>query len=188
MGNESDVARLAEFERIYHAYRSRVHAYCARRRSLTDAADAVSETFLVAWRRLDDLPDEPDTLPYLYGVASRVVSNQRRSEGRRSKLTQTLRGLGVTPSIDPMTVVVRRSQDVEVANAVRRLKATDREIVMLDAWECLPREQIARLMGMSKSAVDQRIHRAYKRLARTLRQTNTDPTNTRSTAEKRGGA
>ena len=55
-----------------------------------------------------------------------------------------------------------------VAAAVRGLSRKDREIVMLYAWEDLPRDDIAEIMGMTRAAVDQRIHRSYLRLARVL--------------------
>ena len=51
------------------------------------AQDAVSETFLVAWRRLADVPTGADTLPWLYGVARRVLANQRRGNQRRADLS-----------------------------------------------------------------------------------------------------
>jgi len=72
-------SRRTKFEQLYEEYRLPVLAYCTRRVGPSDAPDACSETFLVAWRRLDDLPAEPKTLPYLYGIAGKVVSNQLRS-------------------------------------------------------------------------------------------------------------
>ena len=164
----SDTADREHFERLYDSYERQVHAYCARRTLGHDAGDAASETFLVAWRRLSQVPDEPDTLPYLYGIASKVLSNQRRSEGRRARLLVKLSGLGVTPVEDPVTVIGRNDEQRRVEQAVRRLRPKDREIVMLYAWEELPRKQIAQMMGMTKGAIDQRIHRSYKRLARIL--------------------
>jgi RNA polymerase sigma-70 factor (ECF subfamily) len=161
-------SRRSDFEQLYEEYRLPVLAYCTRRVRASDAPDACSETFLVAWRRLDDLPAEPKTLPYLYGIAGKVVSNQLRSFRRRGRLDGKLKGLGVEAAPDPSTVVVRRALDGEVESAVRQLRPKDREIVMLYAWEDLSRETIADMMGMSKPAVDQRIHRAYQRLARAL--------------------
>jgi len=187
MRQELDEARRAEFERLYNAYRLQVHGYCARRTSNADAADAVSETFLVAWRRFDLVASEPDTLPYLYGIAAKVLSNLRRSSGRRSRLNAKLHALGVSPSSDPMAVVVRNSEQTEVEQAVRRLNPKDREIVMLYAWEELPRMQIAQTMGMTKAAVDQRLHRSYKRLARVLKPKMAATKITPSTADKGGG-
>ena len=61
------------FRQIYEAHYGAVSAYARRRLPDGDLAqDAVSETFLVAWRRLADVPTGPDTLPWLYGVARRV--------------------------------------------------------------------------------------------------------------------
>src|SRR4029450_2647016 len=69
-----------------------VRAY-ARRRAAPDAAqDVVADTFLVAWRRLEDVPE--DALPWLYGVARRVLANQRRSAARGA--ARERRGGGAT--------------------------------------------------------------------------------------------
>lgn len=165
---EAPSGNHARFEALYDAHRLHVLAYCVRRTNPSDASDACSETFLVVWRRLDDVPQLPSALPYLYGVAGKVLANQRRSVRRRSRLDRKLKGLGITFVPDASVQVVRDSLDAEVAAAVRKLKPKDREIVMLYAWEDLPRETIADMMGMTKAAVDQRIHRAYKRLARIL--------------------
>ena len=159
------------FESIYREHRLPVLAYCMRRTQPSDAADACSETFLVALRRIDDIPPPPETLPYLYGIAARVVSNQLRALHRRSRLDQKLGNLAVAPPADPSALIVQSSRDEEVIAAVRKLKPKDREIVMLYAWEDLTRDVIAEMMGMTRAAVDQRIHRSYQRLGRIL-----DPT------------
>jgi RNA polymerase sigma factor (sigma-70 family) len=157
------------FAALYDQYRLPIFAYCRRRATAADASDACSETFLVAWRRFDALPGEPKTLPYLYGVAGKVLANQRRSGVRRTRLTTKLRSVDGGIVADPSTVVVRRELDRQVEEAVRRLKPKDREIVMLYAWEELPRPVIAEIMGMTKAAIDQRLHRAYRHLARVLK-------------------
>jgi RNA polymerase sigma-70 factor (ECF subfamily) len=107
----------------------------------------------VIWRRIDEIPTPPNTLLYIYGVAGKVVSNHSRSFRRRSRLDEKLRNLGVAPPADPAFLVVQGSDDAQVAAAVRNLSH---------------REDIAQIMGMTKVAVDQRIHRAYKKLARVL--------------------
>jgi RNA polymerase sigma factor (sigma-70 family) len=153
---------------MYQEHRLPVLAYCMRRAKSVDAADACAETFLVAWRRLDDIPPPPATLPYLYGIASRVLSNHLRAMHRQSRLDAKLRNLGVAPPVDPAALVVQSARDQEVVAAVRKLKPKDREIVMLHAWEDLPRDLIAEMTGMTRAAIDQRIHRSYQRLARML--------------------
>jgi RNA polymerase sigma-70 factor, ECF subfamily len=160
--------RQRRFESLYDAHRLNVLAYCTRRVSAADASDACSETFLVAWRRLDDVPIPPKTLPYLYGIAANVIANQRRTLHRRVRLHEKLGALGVEPPAEPSVVLLQKATDRQVVAAVRRLKPVDREIVMLYAWEDLPREVIADMMQMSRAAIDQRIHRAYERLARVL--------------------
>jgi RNA polymerase sigma factor (sigma-70 family) len=156
------------FELLYDAHRLSVLAYCSRRVSAADASDACAETFLVAWRRIDDVPHPPKTLPYLYGIAARVIANQHRTLHRRARLHEKLGRLGVVPPAEPSVVLLQQASDRQVVAAVRRLKPVDREIVMLYAWEDLPRDAIAEIMQMSRAAVDQRIHRAYERLARIL--------------------
>ena len=161
--------RQRRFEALYEAHRVEVLAYCTRRLGRIDAADACSETFLVAWRRLDNIPQPPKTLPYLFGIAGRVVSNQFRTSRRRLRLEAKLGALGVSVAPDPEVLVVQNARDQEVVAAVRKLKPKDREIVMLYAWEDLPRETIAELVGMTRAGVDQRLHRANKRLALILK-------------------
>jgi RNA polymerase sigma-70 factor (ECF subfamily) len=175
------------FEHIYEDYSLRILAYCIRRADHEGAADACSETFLVAWRRFDQIPPEPKTLPYLYGVAARVLANQRRSLHRKNKLHSKLANLGITAVPDPAVIVARKAEDAEVVEAVRRLNPKDREIVMLYTWEELPRETIAEMMGMTKTAVDQRIHRSYQRLARALRHTMASNANQSPLVAEEGG-
>ncbi len=168
MTTKADMVRRARFEAIWAEHSPKVRAYCIRRVASHDADDLCAEIFLVVWRRLDEVPPAPKTLLYIYGIAGKVVSNHTRSFRRKSRLDEKLRNLGVAPPVDPALLVVQSSDHAAVATALRGLSRKDREIVMLYAWEDLPRDDIAEIMGMSRSAVDQRIHRSYQRLARTL--------------------
>ena len=165
MGSQTDQGR---FETIWNDHRLQVLAYCLRRTPGSNGEDACAETFLVVWRRLDEIPPPPRTLLFIYGIARKVLANQARSFHRRERLDQKLANLGVSPPIDPMYLAIQNAEDRQVAEAVRKLKPTDREIVRLDAWEDLSREEIAEVMGMTRAAVDQRIHRSYQRLSRAL--------------------
>lgn len=166
MGSQAD--QRSRFEKIWEEHRLQVLAYCLRRVAGTDAEDACAETFLVVWRRLDEIPQPPRTILCIYGIARKVLSNQTRSFHRRERLNEKLTNLGVTPPADPGLLVIQSAEDRQIAEAVRRLKPIDREIVRLDGWEELSREEIADVMGMTRAAVDQRIHRSYQRLSRTL--------------------
>ena len=58
-GADQKLEREERFRELFNAYYHQVLGYALRRAaSRDDAADVVAETFLVAWRRLDDLPSE----------------------------------------------------------------------------------------------------------------------------------
>jgi RNA polymerase sigma-70 factor (ECF subfamily) len=120
------------FERLYRQHFRPVLRYALVRLDPERAKDAVAETFLIAWRRLDDVPDEP--APWLFGVARKVVAGQLRADTRRSALTARLDGAirqrGDDAWPDPADEVARR--DAALA-ALARLGAADRELLRLAA-------------------------------------------------------
>lgn len=84
--------RQARFEALYAANHAPILGYALRRTtSPDDAADVLAETFLAAWRRLDELPSGDDATLWLYGVARRVLASYYRGERRRSALADRLR-------------------------------------------------------------------------------------------------
>lgn len=145
-------------ERLYDEHGSAVRAY-ARRRAGADLADEVlSETFLVAWRRLDDVPAGAER-PWLLGVARRVLSNQLRGERRRGALGERLeREHDVRPAADEGQAVH------DVALALSRLPEGQREVVMLVYWDGLTPAEAAAVLASTSLAVRARLHRALKAL------------------------
>ncbi len=156
------------FRQCYEKHYRDVLAYCRRRVGASDGEDAAAEVFAVAWRRIDDLPDDGKAKAWLFGIAYRVIGHRWRSLRRYSRLTQRVGGItDIAPgSEDPETIVVQRAQDRRVREAARRLRLADQEILRLAGWEELPHADIAEVLGISVAAVDQRFHRAKKRLAR----------------------
>lgn len=164
----------ARFTMLYEKHYDEVLAYCTRRTGRTDADDATADVFAVAWRRIDEI--EWNTVrPWLYGIARGVLANTWRTGSRRKRLFGRVSGLAPEPSDLPEVQVVRRTQDEEVLDAVRRLKPADQEIVLLAAWEELSAPEIARTIGISVSAAEQRLHRAKQRLATALQSTSPAP-------------
>jgi RNA polymerase sigma factor (sigma-70 family) len=151
------------FEELFRRHYPAVRGYALRRTSPDAAQDAVAETFMVAWRRLDDVPD--DELPWLFGVARRVLANQRRSSGRGAALEQRLAGAGAGRPASPEESVTE--SDV-VRAALARLSERDREALMLVAWHGLTGKRAARAAGCTRAAFDVRLHRARRRLAAQL--------------------
>lgn len=154
-------------EALYDAHYAEVLAYCARRIGRSEAEDLASEVFAVAWRRRDEIQGAT-ARPWLYGIARGVVSNRWRSGRRHLRLVDRLSGIVPMPVDGPDTVVVRREQDREVLDALRSLKTSDTEILMLSAWEGLSAPEIAIALGVSTGAAEQRLHRAKRRLVQAL--------------------
>lgn len=158
-GNKGDVEdRRARFERLWHQYAPAVAAYARRRASADVVDDAVAETFLVAWRRLDHVPH--DALPWLFGVARRTLANQRRAEARRTALAERL-------DLQP-PAVTNEHPDRRVLEALGTLGDLDRELLMLVAWEGLTPAEAAIALGSSAVACRVRLHRARARFAAAL--------------------
>ena len=149
------------FRKIYQGNYAAIAAYARRRVDHHDADDVLAETFLVAWRRLSDIPEGDRTLPWLYGVARRVIANQRRGERRRTALGERL-----VENFDPagFEATVGPEDPTALAQAFAGLSESDRELLSLVAWEGLSRDEIAVALGTSRAAVRLRLHRARKRL------------------------
>ena len=149
--------RRARFERLYANYSPDIAMYALRRVDREAAKDVVAETFTVAWRRLDDVPAE--ALPWLYGVARRVLANQRRSSRRLIALRRKLESdaSGGPELCDP-----------DLADALRALPDEDREILRLVAWEGLTSAEAGTVLGCTASAARLRLRRARSRLAEAL--------------------
>jgi RNA polymerase sigma-70 factor (ECF subfamily) len=152
----------ARFEQLYRDYADRVHAYALRRTSPAAADDVVAEVFLVVWRRLHKVPEEP--LPWLYGVARRVVANRRRTESRAAALHERLSEHG-RPG-EPAT----HGPEVDdlVQRALAGLGERDRELLLLIAWEGLRVNEAAAALGVRSGTLAVRLHRARQRLADAL--------------------
>jgi RNA polymerase sigma-70 factor (ECF subfamily) len=147
---------------LYEAHGRAVLAYAVRRAADEhDAADVLAETFLVAWRRLDDVPPGDQALMWLYAVARRVLANQQRAGRRRQRLADRL-GRELVPALQ--AVAPAEPVAWPILAALAGLRPDDREVVLLAAWEELSPKQIARVLGISQIAARSRLHRARKRL------------------------
>jgi RNA polymerase sigma factor (sigma-70 family) len=151
------------FRRVYAGNFEAVLAYATRRVSQpADAADVVAETFLVAWRRLRELPPGDEARLWLYGVARRVLANHQRGGVRRERLHQRLLTFAAAdPGID-------LSSRLAVREAVASLPEMDREVLMLTAWEGLEPREAATVLRISPAAVRTRLSRARTRLRNLL--------------------
>lgn len=143
------------FERLWAEHHEAVWAYAARRVGADRAPDVVHETFLVAWRRLDDVPAA--AAPWLLGVARNVLLHERRGAARRARLDERLAGV-LPPPPEPT------GADGELLAAARRLPQADRELLALLAWDGLTIAEAATVLGWRPVTARVRLHRARRRL------------------------
>ncbi len=152
-----------EFEELFTANSRPLLAYALRRTSTpSDAADVVAETMLIAWRRLDQVPDGGEARLWLYGVARRVMANRSRSERRRDRLGSRL--------AEVVERAVAEQSDDEVvgsavmAEALAQLDDAERELLRLTSWEQLTPTEIAVVLEIPAGTVRSRLYRARAEL------------------------
>jgi RNA polymerase sigma factor (sigma-70 family) len=154
--------RRRRFDEVYAANHGPILGYVLRRAgNADDAADLIAEIFLTTWRRLDDVPSGDEARLWLYGVARRLLANQRRGERRKSELNDRLRReLAAAYRVPEYT-----GELAGIAAAFRSLPEADRELLALVGWEGLNHGEIATVLGCSRNAVRIRLHRARRRFA-----------------------
>jgi RNA polymerase sigma-70 factor (ECF subfamily) len=147
-------------EALYLAHADAVYAYAKRRAERAVAEDVVMEVFVVACRRLEEVPDQ-QALPWLLGCARRVLANQRRGALRADALRDRLQSAAQPAGLDHDAVDV-------LASALDDLGPGDREIILLSAWEGLDLHELALTLDCSRGAAAVRLHRARRRLRHAL--------------------
>lgn len=153
------------FDLVYDRHYRDVLAYCLRRADPADARAAANQVMEIAWRKIDELPAGDETLPWLFGAARKVLSHHWRGMRRRRRLEIELRAQRSRSQVDPGQVVVMREELERVLEASSLLNERDQEILRLAGWEGLSHRQIAKILNCSVASVDQRFHRAKRRLA-----------------------
>jgi RNA polymerase sigma factor (sigma-70 family) len=150
------------FEAAFEQHHHTVMAFALRRTaSEADAEDAVAETFAVAWRRVDRLPDPDVALPWLLATARRVLANQHRGAGRRYRLGLRLGG-------EPKDLPAIHAVESPALDALSRMRREDQELLRLLVWDGLSQAEAGEVLGISANAVGIRLSRARKRFGEEL--------------------
>jgi RNA polymerase sigma factor (sigma-70 family) len=155
------------FTAIFEEFSPRVFNYVRRRCDLATAQDVVADVFVVAWQRRADLPDE--LLPWLLVVARNTLANRHRRELHQAKLADTVARLERTagPAVGADESVVDRHTFL---TALATLGDTEREALLLVAWDGLSRAAASTVAGCSQRAFEVRLSRARARLTRAVAQ------------------
>lgn len=155
------------FDELYRATRKDVLAYLTRRTGDPEqAADMLADTYLIAWSKLDHVPDGDQGRLWLFGVARNILL---RGADRRRSHDVLVERLGAE-----LKIILSASAPVDDhrANALRdgvaSLPDKEREILLLTAWEGLTPREIAAVTGTSANLVRVRLAHARSKLRRRL--------------------
>jgi RNA polymerase sigma factor (sigma-70 family) len=155
------------FGLIYDRHAQAIYNYCFRRvGSGATAEDLLSIVFLEAWRRREKSLPVEGALPWLYGIATNVVRNQRRSERRYAAALRRM----PEPRPEPDFSAASHERDdaerrIKPALALLgRLSADERDVFVLCAWMELPYEEAALALSIPLGTVRSRLARARRRL------------------------
>lgn len=159
--------RRERFEELAPDLIEPLRRFLARRTDAATADDVLSETLLVCWRRLEELPDEP--LPWAYAVARNCLANAERGARRQQRVAARI------SVVDPPREAVPGPGDDEarpddaLAEAMAGLRPEEAELLRLWAWEQLAPAEIAVVLGVTANAASIRLHRAREKLREQLR-------------------
>jgi RNA polymerase sigma-70 factor (ECF subfamily) len=175
----------ARFEALVHTVAEPLRRFLLRRTDADTADDVLADTLLVLWRRIDEVPtpapQQPispdDVLPWCYGVARGCLANAQRASRRRARLKERLARM-------PQPLPADSPDHCGLYQALNTLRALDREVVLLWAWEELAPRQIAQVTGLTPNAVSIRLHRAKRKLAAQLKR-KSEPVGGHETDEER---
>lgn len=159
------VDRQERFRQLYDDCYRPVLGYVRRRtETAEDAHDVVGDTFLTAWRRLEEVPEGERARLWLFGTARRLLANHHRGRRRRRRLAERL-GLEAaeTGHAPPGDDSLAHRQ--LIAEAFDLLGEHDQEVLILAGWEQLDAGQIAVVLGCARTTARVRLHRARKRFA-----------------------
>ncbi|WP_198681319.1 RNA polymerase sigma factor [Lentzea terrae] len=149
---------MEDFSAVYRECYPRVLAYAASHAGAQRAEDITSETFTIAWRKLDQMPS--NALPWLLGIARNLVLAARRQKWH--------------DEIDDVPVTDDFVRVVEIRSALASLSDADQEVLTLVAWHGLPAAEAAQVLGCTTATFFVRLHRARRRLRAALSTPNYD--------------
>jgi RNA polymerase sigma factor (sigma-70 family) len=175
MDADSDAAVIAasltdssQFGALFDRHATVLFRYLVRRVGPHEADALLGELFRIAFeRRASFDTSRADARPWLYGIATRLLSNQRRSEVRRMHATARL--LSRTPAVDDVIDPIAARLDAAaawptVAEAMGELPEIERSALLLHVWEGLSYDEIATSLEIPVGTVRSRINRARKRM------------------------
>ncbi|HET6739030.1 MAG TPA: sigma-70 family RNA polymerase sigma factor [Kribbella sp.] len=163
-----------DFAVLFDLHAPAIHRYIARRLGTAEADDLVGQTFLIAFERRDRFQGPPSgALPWLYGIATNLIRRRRRDEIRQYRAYSRSDPGTASAGADTLSTEVVDRVDAEttsraLAGVLAGLRQTDRDVLLLYAWEDLSYPEIAAALKIPAGTVASRLHRARRVLRAAL--------------------
>ncbi len=152
---------MISFHDLYERYAQDVSRFaywlCG---SAAEAEDITAETFFRAWINFDKI-QTATVKAYLFTIARNLYLQQRRDNHADTPLDLEW----VDPEPGPAALAEIREELERVRRQLQVLSEIDRAVFIMRVQAELPYEEIARVLGLSPSAVKVKVHRARLKLA-----------------------
>jgi RNA polymerase sigma factor (sigma-70 family) len=162
----------SRFGVIFERHHARIWSYIARLTGRDRADELAGDVFTTAFARRQTFdPTRGPVVAWLYGIASNVLRTRLRSDARAAVAFERAAGQ-VAPEASPIEAaddtMATREQVARVRRALAQLSASDREAIVLYAWERLSYQDIASVLGVEVGTVRSRLSRGRARLRELL--------------------
>jgi len=170
-GNDAVVERarsgdFGAFEDLYHRHLRGIYALCVRMTANPSRAEELTqETFVRAWRKLDQFRGEGGFGAWLRRLAVNLVLSERRSAARRRHRETPADNVVSFPGVPAPD----HGAAMDLEQAIGLLPAGARQIFVLHDVEGYRHEEIARLLGVATGTSKAQLHRARRLLRETLK-------------------
>lgn len=173
LASRTDAKRFAA---LYDSYAAMLYRYAYQRVGEQTAQDVVADTFLAAFQQRSDYDQRrADARPWLFGILTRKLARHHRTERARYRATaRTARESFVDGPAERVAArVTAEAQRAALADAIGRLSAGDREVLLLVAWGDLRYDEVAAALDIPLGTVRSRLNRARRKVRGVLG--DTDP-------------
>lgn len=169
--------RPEAFSVIFDRHFDAIYGYLARRAGGDVADDLASLTFTVAFeQRARFIDGTPSARPWLYGIATNLLHDRRRSDRRADATTAALEADGgARCAADRPADADSALDDPLLATALRDLDSSYRDVLLLFAWGELSYEEIATALDVPLGTVRSRLSRAREQLKAALTEPDSVP-------------
>lgn len=162
------------FGEIFDRHFATVFRFAERRVGRDQASEVAAESFARAFvKRGSFRPEAVDALPWLLGIASKLILHERRRFARYLAAVERVSSESQTTDREADLASADRRLDApadwaRMRAALLTLSDADRELLLLIAWDELSYEEAAAVLELPVGTVRSKLHRAKARLRELL--------------------